>query len=677
MIKEKAENIIDSTNIGDSIIFESKYAPMIIAELTIEEIEEVARNVEVEEISYYSSSEVVQYSDYQDDYIWNSKIKPYYETFLNFINSMKINIIKYNSGLTGEDVKIGMIEPGTCQYHNEYLPTSRCTIVGGSGGFENHIIHANKVALILAGSDGIASGAHIYSANLVGKGEIFFEHVDMLLDKGVKLINMSASLFEDNEETFESSKYINFLTLNYNVTFVNSAGNNGDEEGTIGYPGRSDNIITVGAYENYNNTDITDDVMWERSSYFDQNNCSKPDVVAPGRVLGDVGTSFAAPVVTGTIALMLECRPSLALHPEVIKAIVMASCQHKALPYGDDEQETMAQGITEKQGAGVFDPYLALCITANGNYGYGMLGGEEEVETVRFYQSPYDATGMNISMAWLKNDSETVEAPRRNLDLSLRINDVYASETTETSSSTEMIYSSISNTSLTRHYDTEICYEFDIIYEKDDTYDDSERIRYGYAWCTNSEEYNNIAEFEGLYSIKNISANKYLSLNWETNEFSLRKYVDHTYNEYDQLFLITASDIGGHKISSAFTYDDGMTVSGNSVVNSTASSDITISQNEDGEYIFMADSKYLTFINNGLYWSDELTEHGTWHLEKINYRLGDMDFSGIINRLDENYVIACYDGSYRVNNSERYMADVNKDGTINYYDVIAVFDKYN
>lgn len=42
------------------------------------------------------------------------------------------------------------------------------------------------------------------------------------------------------------------------------------------------------------------------SSYNETNGCEKPDVVAPGKIdcYEDCYTSYAAPVVTGTIALM-------------------------------------------------------------------------------------------------------------------------------------------------------------------------------------------------------------------------------------------------------------------------------------------------------------------------------------------------------------------------------------
>lgn len=633
--------------IKDKITYKSQYTPIVFAELPIDTIEELALSDNVIEIGYCENDELSNESDITHNgemVVSETQI----EELIEFLDITGIKDLKQYSGLTGDGVTVGIIETYTTILDENYLPSNRCYVdqplLDSTNYPGSEVDHATSVALMISGNCGIASESILYAketGDAIGILEPrLLTKIEELIDVNASVINISLGVVSDSSSYF--SKYLDYIISNYGVSVVKSAGNRYvhtssqpyEYDGLITNPGNADNVITVGAYDNKTTVDKSDDTMYIYSSFVEQNvyndvddyACMKPDLVAPANVLCS-GTSIAVPFVTGVIALMLECRPSLSLHPEVIKAILMASCHHKAKPYDSvwDNTEEMSDGLTEKQGAGVIDPYTALSITASGNYGYGIIE-ENTTESIRFHQSPYDATGMNVSIAWLRDvnkvNNNYTYAKRNDLNLYVykdgssvfeKDENGNVIDTNKYSSSTEMVYFPI-NTD-TRNFATEITYDIDIRYENDTTDNSSESVRYGYAWSTDDEDYYSIFEYEGLYLIKNTASNKYLTYNTDNNTLSLMDYRGHYYNEYEQLFA------------------DGMILN----------------------------------YRNSIRWDylEELSGGQFWTFEKVNYKKGDVDMNGVINSTDQNYISYFYNGIYSPTNAEKFLSDTNGDHEIN------------
>ncbi len=285
--------------------------------------------------------------------------------------------------------------------------------------------HGSHVAGIILGNgydslgekSGIAPGASLVSLKVLdanGGGTI--SNIIAALNwvaanartYNIRVVNMSvgAGIYESywSDPLTLAAKRVTDL----GITVVTAAGNLGKNAqgaaqwGGVTAPGNAPWVLTVGATSTMGTLTRGDDTMAGFSSrgptFIDYS--AKPDLVAPGTgtislavpgstfystkadylldgkiklgskpYLSLSGTSMAAPVVTGTVALMLQANPNLT--PNLIKAIL----QYTAQPYA---------GYTPlEQGAGFLNTYGA-------------------VRLAQFYASPRRGDRMPVQKIWSK-----------------------------------------------------------------------------------------------------------------------------------------------------------------------------------------------------------------------------------------------------------------------------------
>ena len=171
----------------------------------------------------------------------------------------------------------------------------------------------------------------------------------------IKVVNISSAV--GTAESYKTSPIdaaVEQLWLN-GITVVVASGNTGNAPDAVSYaPANDPFVITVGCVDdNLTATSYTDDSLCTFSSRgITQDGYAKPEVVAPGRhivsslsspssilaqelpdhVSSDglhirlSGTSMAAPVVAGAVALLLERVPSLT--PNVIKGLLQSTSRN-------------------------------------------------------------------------------------------------------------------------------------------------------------------------------------------------------------------------------------------------------------------------------------------------------------------------------------------------------------
>jgi len=243
--------------------------------------------------------------------------------------------------------------------------------------------HGTHVAGIIAGmgssrSDGssrrgIAPGAHLVVLKALDvSGNGYTSSVIAAIDYAIanrityniRVINLSVAAGVYESYTKDPLTLAAKRAVDAGIVVVAAAGNRGltaagaAEYGGVTSPGNAPWVLTVGAANDRGTVDRADDVVAEFSSRGPAaiDRAAKPDIVAHGVAIESTsetssalyaangparrganppepymaltGTSMAAPVVTGAIALMLEANP--ALTPNAVKAILQFTAESRS-----------------------------------------------------------------------------------------------------------------------------------------------------------------------------------------------------------------------------------------------------------------------------------------------------------------------------------------------------------
>lgn len=260
-------------------------------------------------------------------------------------------------GVTGQGVDVGLIEIGRPYRDGDPVPAhpslaGRLFLINTPASQDPNLRseHSNAVASIIASQDadtenaGIAPNVTITTAalnsypNAAGANRPFAKALAGLVANNIRVINMSATTYDPgtfgpgdppqgSDPNGDAALVNQTLNANPNLVFVKSSGNNG---GMVTAPGTAANGITVGAI----NRDFTKMVGFSSAGNTNAGLYRfKPDISAPGEYINAAGgffngftrtfygesfdatpsqpstgriagTSFAAPHVTGAVALL-------------------------------------------------------------------------------------------------------------------------------------------------------------------------------------------------------------------------------------------------------------------------------------------------------------------------------------------------------------------------------------
>jgi len=314
-------------------------------------------------------------------------------------------------GYDGTGVTIAVIDSGVTDWHDD-LAASHIARFVDFVNFQavpyDDYGHGTHVAGILAGDGadsggarhGIAPGVSLLVEKVLDEtGQGYISNVIAAIDYaianrdtlGVRIINLSVAAPVSESYLVDPLALAAKRAVDAGIVVVTAAGNLGtDTDGTpqyggIGTPGNAPWVVTVGASSHQSTTTIRDDVVAPFSSRGPTpiDSLAKPDLVAPGvgiesladpsstlfltkpgaRIWGTVttasapylsltGTSMSSPVVSGTIALMLQANPSLT--PNMVKAILEYTAEARA------EYDALTEGAGFLNARGAVEAAAAL-----------------------------------------------------------------------------------------------------------------------------------------------------------------------------------------------------------------------------------------------------------------------------------------------------------------------------
>ena len=325
---QKNQQIINQIDTDDMDgLYVSTYSPYFTYESTLEEV--TANNYEqLNDLASYSYIEKIYVSPEHE-----------YEPMLEEATEA-IGVADYidTGTLTGEDIVIGILDLGIVDEEHSNFNNIDLTVRKEWYYIETVTEHATTIASIMAK---MCPDAKLLSVELSGNA---VSEIDWMLDRNVNVINLSYGDENATGNYDSDSAYMDYIVNTYKVTIVAAVGNSGREAGYVANPALGYNVIGVGAYIAFNG------MILESSSYKEANGPDKPNIVAPGLSIEIdpfgyyTGTSFSAPIVASCVALLMEERTDLTIHPEYVLALMMNN--------GDRNDEGDTIGLDEYVGAG-------------------------------------------------------------------------------------------------------------------------------------------------------------------------------------------------------------------------------------------------------------------------------------------------------------------------------------
>jgi serine protease AprX len=285
----------------------------------------------------------------------------------NFVRSTQASAA-WDAGDYGQGVGVAVIDTGVSPMNDLSGRLVHGPDLSGEGSTVDTYGHGTVMAGIIAGNGadsdgaypGVAPGAHIVAVKVAGaNGAVDVSTILQAMtwiaaykdQFNIRVLNLSWGVSSTQDPAVDPLNYAVERLWSDGIVVVVAAGNSGPYLSTITKPADDPVVLTVGAINDKNDSYNYNDQMTNWSSRGPTaQGLVKPDVVAPGRTLialrsyGSTvetqnpsaliapsyikgsGTSQAAAVTSGVVALLLQARPDLT--PDQVKDLLMSTALH-------------------------------------------------------------------------------------------------------------------------------------------------------------------------------------------------------------------------------------------------------------------------------------------------------------------------------------------------------------
>ena len=193
---------------------------------------------------------------------------------------------------------------------------------------------------------------------------------------------------------------------------------------------------------------------------------NKPDISAFGTKVHmiyngnetefSVGTSFSAPMVTGTVALMLQANPDLIGKPDLVKAILVTSAQHLKIGTSSNSLKGSVTGsssvsatriLRDKSGAGLLSVEGAIEMAKNNStaYRYAISAYETpsniQINSPQYYFNMGDI--FELALVFEKTNHKILDTSTHGTDFDIQVidsNGAVVATSNSTTNNVELLY---------------------------------------------------------------------------------------------------------------------------------------------------------------------------------------------------------------------------------------------
>jgi len=330
----------------------------------------------------------------------------------------------YDRGWRGAGVRVAVLEDNgidpNCPHlavsgwYNPFFPNPDDHIHGTSG----------CIASQLSTRRGGAPAVSLFSANAFSYSDTNITRAaDWIATRNIDVTNMSYGGGYGGVLQYKD-RYFDYQSRIYADSYVASAGNSAS---FVGSPGTAWNCVTLGAFDDFNTSSWTGDVMSSFSDWQNPNTgCEKPNLAAVGDRVdtlgmapdwlrnGYSGTSFSAPFTSAALAVCMALNSNPRVSPEAAMALIMATAWHNI---------EGASRLSSRDGAGGLHQRAAATCSAANRVRYVNLYRTSFTNNGYFTYNVYLTAGdtARVSIAWGANANSSYTSTLLNADLDLAV----------------------------------------------------------------------------------------------------------------------------------------------------------------------------------------------------------------------------------------------------------------